>query len=255
MKLLIAVPSKGRAERIMEDTLSWLDMAGGDWSVFVEPQEYDAYLKAGVPPIFLEKLDKNGQGLMYAKQFIQRYAQDNGYDVVFKIDDDVRGWVGRSRKFVSQFSLEVFEAIVRDGMFMFEKHPNLFAIGFPYSHQMFNVGNKWSVNARLQSCYMVRTEHLCPDPRIEVFEDFATFIKIRVLGGDTVRYNFAGINCRPVGKGKGGLQAFTDRKEQAERSAQVLQEIYPALKFRKVEGKAWEWEPDMRDTFLGKSTH
>jgi hypothetical protein len=44
MKLLIAIPSKGRADSIFSRTLRWLPLTGFDYKVLIEPQDSVDYL-------------------------------------------------------------------------------------------------------------------------------------------------------------------------------------------------------------------
>jgi len=87
--ILIAVPSKGRADILRERTAKVLK--GFEYEVFVEPQEADEYAEWN-PQV----LPKNDQGICYAMAKIKEYAQANDYEYVLKVDDDVGGLdVGR----------------------------------------------------------------------------------------------------------------------------------------------------------------
>jgi hypothetical protein len=59
---------------------------GIDYRIFVEPQDKDAYNFKNV--IVLEQ---NDQGLGYSTRFAKKYAEEKGYGLVFRIDDDVKG--------------------------------------------------------------------------------------------------------------------------------------------------------------------
>lgn len=225
MKVLVAVPSKGRPEAILKDTLSWLAKSKYDWRVFVEPQDYVQYTR--YTNNRLHRLKYDNRGLGYAKKEIQEYAEENNYEAIFKCDED--------------------------GIEAFTKYEDVKAISFPYSFQMFQANKIWTeINKRTQTCYLVRTAFLYPDPRISSLEDFATFIFIRVHNGIVLRYGYAGVVCRDVGSNSGGHQAF-DREAQVKKEIGYLRELYPALKARKVKGKAWSIEPDLRnELFQGK---
>lgn len=248
MKILIAVPSKSRSATIQKLTLSWLSKTKLDYRVFIEPQEYGKYVKTmGNGRLVL--LGANDKGLGYSKESIKDYAIKNGYDLIFKVDDDMLGWWGRSRRRSDSVSHEVFIELLKDCEEQFLKHPEVKAIGFSYAWQMFDK-DKWTgINQRLQSCYLTRTQDFHADALISVFEDFAAFLAIRVQNGVTLRYGFAGMDIEPVGKNPGGHQNF-NRKERAVAEIEQLRKLYPALKFRKVTGKDWDIEPDMRDVFL-----
>lgn len=70
-------------------------------------------------------------------------------------------------------------------------------------------------------------------------------IALRYADWKVFRYNFLGMVCKPVAKNPGGLQMF-DRKATMIQSNAILRHEFPSLKFRKVEGKPWDEEPDMR---------
>lgn len=254
MKILIAVPSKGRSSEINKDTLRWLKECKYDWKIFVEPQEYADYLqrfrKEGGESDPFVNIGQNNLGLGFAKKQIHWYAKNNNYEAIFKVDDDVQSWYAADRKNARDKSPEVFEKAIQDGQEAFRRWPDVKAISYPYSFQMWTTGKKWSdVNLRTQTSYLVLTDFLHPDARISTFEDFATFIYIRANNGIVLRYGLCGIDCRDIGSNTGGHQSF-DRREQAEKEIDYLRELYPALKARKVD-KPWRIEPDLRDSFFG----
>lgn len=251
MKTLIAIPSKGRAEAAL--TSEWSKLLDSSYTVvwFVEPQDYESYRNA-MPEAVLSVLEANDRGLWFAKLGILKYARENGYEIVFKVDDDVRGLAGKDRKVKrGKEAARIFEEAHDDCIWAFHKYPLVKAIGFPYSHQMFTV-KKWAgINARLQSCYAVRVEDWDIDPEVEVFEDFWTSIRIIAQNGNTLRYGFMGMDC-DVGKMAGGIQGIPDfsRDEKAKKAIAYMQRFYP-IDARPVEGKKWSVEPSMRGKFFG----
>lgn len=240
MKILVAVPSKNRAEELVKYTYSWLSKVEGldiDYRIFVEPQDYDSY---GVDN--LVNIGQNDQGLFFVKQFIYDYALENGYDAIFKVDDDVRGWTNYRAKQGPEDSAKTFIKIIEESVKQFNKHPEIKAVGFPYSFQMFSQF-EWAKSNRLQTCYLVRTESFSPKEGVSVFEDFYTALRIRVNGGMILRYGLSGIDLgNGVGKGKGGLQMF-DRDELAKKEIEIMKELYPMLTVKEVKGKSWSVEP------------
>lgn len=248
MKILIAVPSKNRADRIKDLTLNWLDIVDIDWQVFVEPQDFENYKKI-IPEKNLIQIDGNNRGLGFSKSYIKYYAIQNNYDLIFKLDDDLEGWYGRSRNQRESISYEVFTEAINDGLIAFIKYPEVKAISYPYAWQMYEK-DKWiGINQRLQSSYFLRTDSFFGDPRFSTFEDIANFIYIRKNNGIVLRYGWAGQNIEDVGKNPGGHQDF-NRKEQALNEIKLLREIHPGLKVKRVFGKNWDLEPDMNDEFL-----
>lgn len=231
---------------------------GKDWILAVEPQEsklYQKFFPQWVDHLLI--LPENNKGLTYSLMAIKEYAIVNGYDLVFKIDDDMKGWYGKERKsgntdkaFIRGLKAceEKMGAVESIGVFEKEKTallPLVGAIGFPYSNQMFEVGEEWGERGRLQTCYLIRPWEWYLNPKMKDNDDFSAFIYLRFSGKRALRYNWLGMIVKPVAKNPGGLQMFNRRETMVESNALLRQE-FPLLKFRKVEGKPWDEEPDMR---------
>lgn len=249
-KILIAIPSKDRVATLEKYTYDWIKFIhGADWYVFIEPQDRIKYgeLLHGEDMVVM---DKDNQGLGYAKKFIKDYAVRMGYDFVFKIDDDIRGMTNYRTTLKREQCAKFFTSQLDVLMRAFTDFPILKAITFPYRGEMFD-RIPWQVTKRIQTCYIMRTSAMHADPDISVFEDFAQGIDILTKGGVIQRYGLMGIDCGvKVGGGTGGHQSF-DRKEKALKEAPLLQKIYPPLQFRDVE-KSWAIEPDIRSIKIGQ---
>ena len=83
-KWLALVPSKGRPDEFAKKCKPLLETLPIDSAVLLEASDYDKY---DYPNKIL--LDKENQGIGYAIHFARLWAEENGYDVIFKIDDDV----------------------------------------------------------------------------------------------------------------------------------------------------------------------
>lgn len=247
MRVVSIVPSKGRPDLLSSTTLSWLCLSKHDWLVVVEPQEAAAYLRV-VPQDRMLILDKNDQGLGYAKWFIKQYLADTDYDAAMKLDDDIKTLHDRgSRKAPMECAAE-YDRAIANGVDAFEEYPDVAAIGFPYRNEMYELKPWASVNTRLQTMYLVRKEWWVGDPRVSTFEDFHNYLVIRAANKMTLRYGLIGVD-NDVGETAGGLQSF-DRHKLAEAEVAVLREIYPALQFKRVEGKRWGLEPILKGAFF-----
>lgn len=249
MRTLLAVPTKGRIDTIGKDTLAWLPAAAKkmerDWILAVEPQEAKLYEK--FYPQWKENLlilPENNKGLTYSLIKIKEYAIAHSYEAVFKIDDDMRGWYGRERK--SGNTLKAFtRGLGACEEMLLRASTGIMAVSFPYSNHMFEVEKEWSERGRLQTCYLIRPEWWYLNPKMKDNDDFSAFISLRFQGFEVFRYNWLGMVCKPVAKNPGGLQMFNRRDTMIESNA-ILRQEFPDLKFRKVEGKPWDEEPDMR---------
>lgn len=246
-KLLIALPTKGRADTINKHTWSWLQYIKEQFVVWVEREEFEEYSRI-IPKDHLVVLPKSNQGLGYAKEQIKKFAEENEFEYIFKVDDDIAGWCdatrGSSKK--GEAGAKVLKQALQDCIEELEKHPQVGAIGFPYRNEMWDV-KKWvSVNGRLQTAYISRTKDFHADKRISHFEDLAHFINLRAHNRSTLRYGLIGIDCEPVGKNAGGHQLM-DRGTQAQSEIDLIRsEIYPALRVKRVFDKAWNFEPDLK---------
>lgn len=258
MKLLVAVPSKGRAKTICKHAMRWLPRTGFQVRVFVEPQELKAYQEAlehgdylnrtHTPDNTLVNIEQNDKGLGYAMGYIKRYAQDNGFDLVFKMDDDTKRFAWRGKNKPDEQMVVDFAEGVGTCRKTFGQFPDVAAIGFPYRNELHDPKVWTHLNARLQSCYIIKPEYI--QDSFTTFEDFAQYIYIRSKNKATLRYGLMGIDAAKVGKNKGGCQDF-DRKELAKQEAEKLRLIYPALEFKPVD-KPWGIEPVLAGKFFGR---
>lgn len=241
MKILLAVPSKKRADVLAKNTLTWLKLVGEDYAIFVEPDEIIDYTKVGADR--LVDIKAKDKGMAYVKNFIAEYAKAGGYDLVFKLDDDIRGFTHWREKLKTPEEVASrVRYIIGEAGRQFNKYDRVKAIAFPYSFQMFNKF-EWAKTSRIQTAYIVRTDSIHPSPEVSVFEDFYTGIKIILTGGMILKYGESGIDMGVgVGKGKGGHQSF-DRDAQALKEIEVIKRLYPPLKVKRVTGKNWSVEP------------
>lgn len=258
MKLLIAIPSKGRADTIFKRTMRWAPRLGFEVKVFVEPQEIETYREGArdanhenytnITDNHFVDIGKNDGGLIHAKKFIKDYAIEHGYDLVFRLDDDILRFSGRGRNKTDDEMILIFSAMVGKCRVTFGKYPDLAGIGFGYRNELFNPKEWVGINMRLQTCYIIRPEYIAEG--FGSFDDFADYINIRLNNKMTLRYGLLGIDAADVGKTKGGLQMF-DREELANNDIAKLREIYPALQFKSVKGKTWTTEPVLTGPFFG----
>jgi hypothetical protein len=225
MKCLLFIPSKARPEVLSSNALPFAKRTGLDYRIFVEPQDAQAYTMANVV-----HLKENDRGLGYATSSAKEYAVKNGYDLMFKVDDDVQA-IGNVEQDLQRL-IKAFEI------------PAVGAICFPYSFEFYAKTDKLftRVNKRVQTCYMIRTEAFSPSPQVSTFEDFYQFLLLRQSGYDTLYCSKHSIKCKPVGGGKGGLQMF-DRKEMAKREIAIFQSIDPSIAVISKPDKPWGYEP------------
>lgn len=205
-----------------------MDNLGIDVLLILEKDDYEKY---DYPNKLM--LERSNAGIWYALSEGKRYAEENGYDVVFKIDDDVTsvGSISEDLQMVLSY---------------FEKYPNLGAVVFPYDFEFYARSNKLftHINKRVQTCYLIRTSSFRPMDGINTFEDFFQFFQIIQNNEFTLFCARHAIKCKPVGSGSGGHQAF-DRKQQAEKEIKVFQAIDPTVQVIVKEDRRWYYEPKL----------
>lgn len=231
MKLLIAVPSKKRPEVFSAYTKPFIDKFNCDKILVLEKEDADDY-------DFDNKLilDKSNQGLSYSLKAVKKYAQENNYDLIFKIDDDVKT-IGTVWEDIGQL-IKPFEQFISLG-----------AITFPYKFQFYDKSEKLftHTNKRLQTCYIIRTSCYAIDQKTSnLFEDFYNFMMLRKQGYFTLFCARHDIDCKPVGKGKGGIQCF-DRKQLAIEAIKEFKSIDPTIEVITKKDKIWYYEPKFTD--------
>jgi hypothetical protein len=248
MKILLAIPSKKRAHILAEYALHWVPLVGLPWRVFVEQEDFNDYVAAGVSREHLFVLPKSNCGLGFSKVWIKNYAQEHGYDAIFKVDDDVKGWSNfRKRQSAGESAVFLAEIIKKCERVM-QEDDSVAGISFPYSFQMFEQ-YEFKKTKRVQTCYLFRTEFFHADERISVHEDFAVGLYAIVNGRQVLMCGLTGqeLGVKVGGNKKdphGGHQAL-NRVRGAEEVQPYLREIYPPLQFREVD-KPWKTEPDLR---------
>jgi hypothetical protein len=229
MKCLVCIPSKARPKNIKKFVEPFMKRLGIDYKIFVEPQDKVMY-----PFENVVSLDANNQGLGYATSFAKNYAEANGYELYFRIDDDVKG-IGQLENDIERV-LKAFEI------------PNVGAVVFPYSFEWYAQTKKLfsRKNKRTQTCYIIRTKLFRPDSRVSTFDDFYQYLLLRQDNYDTLYCSKHLIDCAPVGGGEGGLQVF-DRSKMALKEINIFKSIDPTIKVISKPDKPWKFEPKFSD--------
>jgi hypothetical protein len=229
MKCLVFIPSKGRPENVKKFVLPFMGRLKLDYKIFVEPQDAAKYPFANV-----EVIDANDKGLGYATSYAKAYAKRHFYDLVFKIDDDVKG-IGAIEndihKVIDAFKIDKLGAVV-----------------FPYSFEFYSKSTKLftRANKRVQTCYIMRERLFRPSPEVSTFEDFYQYLLLRNDGYETLLCSRHLIECAPVGSGSGGLQVF-DRQAMAKKEIAIFKAIDPTIDIITKPNKPWKYEPKFTD--------
>lgn len=229
MKILVCIPSKSRPENIKTHTLPFVKRLGLDYKIFIEPQDSYIYNFENVV-----QHEKNNIGLGGALVSCKNYAKKNNYDIILKIDDDVKG-IGEIEKDIDKIK----KALSIDAVS---------AICFPYDFEFYAKTEKMFTreNKRLQTAYFIKTDRFRPSENVSTFEDFYQFLQIINKGEKTLYCSRHTIKCKPVGKGEGGLQLF-NREEMAKKEIDIFKSIDPSISVIVKKDKSWKYEPKFTD--------
>lgn len=228
MKILAVIPSKGRCDVFEKYAKPFVLSLGIDSVVVLEKDDYKNY---NYPKKIL--LKEQNKGLPYSLQKAKEYAIENKYDLVFKIDDDVKS-IGNVKDDLTE--------IIKH----FSKYPTLGAITFPYDFEFYNKTNKIFnyINKRMQTAYIIRVSAWVMANPKSTFEDFYSYMMLRKNNFFTLQNGRNMIKCKPVGGGNGGLQAKVfDRRKLALETIKEMQKIDPTIEIAIKEQKPWYYEP------------
>lgn len=206
-----------------------MDRLGLPFKIFVEPQDYEKYAEYEEHLVVIKKNDK---GLGYANTQMKKYAEQNGYDAVFKIDDDVKK-IGNIEKDIERI-LQTLHKRKKTG-----------AITFHYDFEFYADDKRLftAINARMQTAYIIKTEAWKPTEKIGCFEDFWGFMQLIQNNWQTLLCGKHRITMsKMVGDGDGGMQNF-NREKLAKKAILKFQQHDPSIGIVVKENKPWKLEP------------
>ena len=228
MSVMIGVPSKGRAELFHKKTYKILKECAVPWRVFVEPQDYESYLRL-IPESRIVELKKNDKGLGYSLRKIRRTAIKAGYDFVWKMDDDVNHWYENSRvspKEDQGTMLEEASDLLDAAEECLGEHLGGISFGGKFFHQDWRPFTH--IGKMFETTYIVRAQDwFLPRTLRGYHEEFVASAKLHTLGLITLRCGKFCWNA-DLSTAEGGLQSF-DRKKEQEKYFGVLQRQFPEL--------------------------
>lgn len=258
MKLLIAVPSKARPDLFKERTYAMLtEYAEHDWLVFVEPQDYDAYVTAGIDRKHIYELEANNKGLGYAKDTIQRFALEHEYDYVFKMDDDVKGFGYGTAHKIDPSNLP---SLLRTVDKLVTKEPKIDAIRLSGNFDVAFDKTSVSKAFRVSCNYFIKPELLTGGKYTAIEDEYQSLILLRD-GRNILRVAFTQ-DMTEIGKLDGGIQALAsgdERKIRQGHEFELLLKELPWLVLKetdKYEGVLyqvdWRATKKQRNAYYGK---
>jgi hypothetical protein len=231
MKLLLAIPSYNRPYEIEKRTGFWLKkLQYSHWKVFVEPDQAVYYAQT-IPKAHLV-VTGNNIGLVGQLRMIARYAIRKGYDLVWKIDDDMMF----KRKGIKKHQIhEVVEQTIPDLTERFSQDADLgvINIAMPRDYmykQVYNDSPKFYTKKKwmVKCSYVVRPEDMDYTDGNYTFDDVEIGL-IDMEKRKKIEFYAGCYNDNLIRENQGGLQSF-DRDEKARQSLAALVKRFPKIK-------------------------
>jgi hypothetical protein len=211
-KYPLYVITKGRWEKTL--TINSLEEMGVDFSICVEPDEYDNYINN--PKIdkrkvikLPENFSKRDQGGIPVRNFVWQHAADRGFDKHWIIDDNIDGFFRWNNNIQKRVKDGVFFRIMED---FSDRYENLGLVScqyFSFIPALDTGRGPYILNTRAYSCILIHNklldERLAERWRGKYNED--TDLSLRVLStGDlcTVNFNTLLSGKQTTGSMKGG---------------------------------------------------
>lgn len=202
MSLSIYIPSKGRPHCPTAKLFK-------DATIFVEPKDYNRYCTENYSKKIVV-LPENDGGITLVRNFILKYAKDNGDKYFAMVDDDLTGlnfWFNdKTRKLKAEEFLPLLEAEV-------SKLDGRGIIGLQYGQFM----GKGYTNFTHCDVFVVINTALSDlgckyDKEITLKEDRDFTMQCISKGKGVTRINFLGFNCPANGSNAGGLKEVYSEK-------------------------------------------
>ena len=216
----VYVPSKGRPTVKM--TTKFLDEGGIPFYVVVEPQDAAAY-KENYSPDKILVMDKNDQGIAYARNFCKDHSKSKGDAFHWQIDDNIHylGYRanGKNHKGSAANIMGLAESFVN----MFE---NVAAASL--SHNMFAFAKNYSIdiNKQVYTCALFGNNNDLKW-RPDVIEDTDYSLQVLTAGYTTFLFNRLIMNKVATGVIKGGNTEISHGGNRRLLRSQALQKYWP----------------------------
>jgi hypothetical protein len=227
MKTLIAIPSYNRPYEIEKRTLYWVRQMNYHWAVFVYESQAKYYRQITGRNHIVTCED--GLGLVGKMKKVHEYAELNNYDLVLKIDDDMKfSRDGAKKTDAAQVCTDYLDEVIP----LFNEEVGLINVAKPMSYRY---GPKEGFKIRkspIYGNYLVRTS-LMKNLRAELllFDDLWVSVETKLAGLKILQYMGA-YEDAITHKNAGGLQSY-DRDELGRRSYEYAKTIYPKIEILK----------------------
>jgi len=232
MKVLLAIPSFNRPYEIEKKCGFWLKkLEGIDWKLFVRDEQY-LYYAQSIPEDHLVSINVNS--FRETINAIGKYAIDNKYDLVHKVDDDMSfKKLGKAKKTdCHEVYVESYNEIIK----RFFEDPELFGLSISKPmHHIRNKGTLWTrQNKAMYGNQFLRSQIMNLPEGVELFDDIYFTLLIHKLGKKTLTYSGAYEDSIML-KNAGGLQSINRNKLSSETIA-IMQTMFLNVKIGNYKG-------------------
>lgn len=235
MEFAIAIPSKGRPEVIKNYTLKFLNNLSNVF-VFVEPQDYEDYLKS-LPNTNIIVLGENNKGIAYARRSVQKFFFENKIRYVWQLDDNIDDFLIRegvtSGGYPKLVGVENAESILKDTLNIMKSEGYIQAsISFKpsnwYEEGLLKINTRiWGVVLN-DNTKMVENNILY-DYNADTFEDYDITAQSLKKGFKNVcfyKYAFH----KKMAHHKGGCQTYRNKEFSEKICANIVSKYGDAIK-------------------------
>ena len=195
-KYTIYIPSKKRSNNCK--TAIELQKEDINFKIVVEKNDLKNYLK------FYNKkniivLDKENQGIAYARQFIKKYSSNKKELYHWQMDDDLSFLKRKNNKNIKCSALYNIRKIEK----YVQKYKNIGIASMRNSVFAFSLKPKYSINRQCVTSFLINNK--CKAKfRNNIIEDTDFNMQVLVEGWCTIIFNRLLFNNPPVAKNKGG---------------------------------------------------
>lgn len=231
----IYIPSKARSATAM--TPKTLKKEGIPFRLVVEPQDANSYRET-YPDAEILVMDKNNQGIYYARNFIKQYSTSQGEKWHWQIDDNISNFAIRlNNKNVTSPANQVLSIAEK----VTELYDNIGGSGIIHQAYAFAQSTQISVNRQIYTCMLLNNDVLLWF-REGVVEDTDYSVQMLYQDWCTLLFTQLVMNKATTSKMAGGNTEMYESGGRYTR-AKRLEELWPG-KFRAVQKKgSWRIAP------------
>lgn len=230
-KYPIFIPTKGRHESLL--TVKLFDRLGIDYTIVVEPQQLDDYLKVCKPGIKYLVTPHRDKGLTVTRNFIWDHAESLGVKRFWTFDDNIQGLFRLNRNMNIPVADGTILRCIED---FADRYTNLDLTGMNYF--MFSSRKSrlpaFTMNTRVYSNMLLRTDakdRFGNKVRNNLFYNDDTDLCLRMLkdGKPLVQFNAFLIDKAQTMTVKGGMTDYyqSDECEGRKKFVEELMEAHP----------------------------